>query len=399
MIKHFWIFTLACTLSIGLLNGCSGPDEAVQIIEKIDTAPAEELRRPPKLTTAERVGLSTMQTEAPQPAFSWTTPEGWVEQPGSAMRTANFSFGENSECYFTLLGGDGGGLAANLNRWRGQMGLNPYTDEEITALPKRPLFGTDGILTIMDGAYGGMGGDAGKPDYRMVGLTLIAEGQAFFVKMTGPRAEVEAQQAAFEKFCATLEVTPAEADSHAGHNHEAGEGHEQNESAPGGVTTDQDLPAGHPPVTAPMPGTTEVPASDLKWTAPQGWVEGEPRMMREVTLNLGESECYVSRLSGTAGGTEANINRWRGQMGLAAMAPVEFGDLETIPALGKSVPYVVLKGDYSGMNGGTKTGYVMLGLVASLGEDTLFVKMIGPEAEVLQQEDNFKAFCQSLSID
>ena len=398
MIKHLWIFTLACILSIGLLNGCSGSDEAVQVIEKIDIAPAEELRRPPKLTTAERVGLSTMQTEAPQPAFSWTTPEGWVEQPGSAMRMANFSFGESSECYFTLLGGDGGGLAANLNRWRGQMGLEPYTIEEIADLPKRPIFGTEGILTIMDGAYGGMSGGAGEPDYRMVGLTLIAQGQAFFVKMIGPRAEVEAQQEAFENFCATLEVGLPEDDAHAGHNHAPGEGHDNIAPEATESVSDESLPEGHPPV-APMPEADAVPASNLKWAVPQGWVEGEPRMMREVTLQAGTSECYVSRLSGTAGGTEANINRWCGQMGLEPLGAAEFGALETIPAFSQSVPYVVLKGDYTGMGGDKKPGYVMLGVVAPVEGETFFVKMIGPEAEVLQQEENFKAFCQSLSIE
>lgn len=137
------------------------------------------------------------------------TPEGWTEKPGSAMRDLSFSFGENGEgeCYVARLPGAGGGLAANVNRWRAQMGAAPLTDEQVAALPTRPLFGQPAHFVSVDGTFSpGMGSQATFSDYRLVGLILSAEAGAVFVKMTGPRELVETQLAAFDQFVSSLDV-------------------------------------------------------------------------------------------------------------------------------------------------------------------------------------------------
>lgn len=76
-----------------------------------------------------------------------------------------------------------------------------------------------------------------------------------------------------------------------------------------------------------MPGSTE---SRFPWTVPEGWVFDEtPRQMRIATYMAptvaGDREVTVTRFPGHVGGELANINRWRGQMGLA---PITDGELE-----------------------------------------------------------------------
>ena len=58
------------------------------------------------------------------PRLVYATPKGWTDEGRSMMRDVNFSFGENGEgeCYVARLPGAGGGLSANVNRWRKQMG-------------------------------------------------------------------------------------------------------------------------------------------------------------------------------------------------------------------------------------------------------------------------------------
>ena len=68
--------------------------------------------------------------------FDWVKPDSWIEFEGSSMRLASFhvpySYGLGELSLF-ILDGDGGGLVANVNRWRGQVGLPTQTLIEINA--------------------------------------------------------------------------------------------------------------------------------------------------------------------------------------------------------------------------------------------------------------------------
>ena len=77
---------------------------------------------------------SMKSSEAKSIEFSWTTPEAWIPAQGSSMRLASFEvpFSTGSgDLSIIELSGDGGGLMANVNRWRGQIGLGPLSGFEI----------------------------------------------------------------------------------------------------------------------------------------------------------------------------------------------------------------------------------------------------------------------------
>lgn len=88
----------------------------------------------------------------------------------------------------------------------------------------------------------------------------------------------------------------------------------------------QDLPSpDSEPDTSTSDGDT-APARTTPWAVPDGWVlDPTPRQMRLATYLVedesGRAEVAITRFPGDVGGVLANINRWRGQMGLAPVSP------------------------------------------------------------------------------
>jgi len=72
--------------------------------------------------------------------LKWTAPPGWTEEKGNANREATLRFGDREpklEISVTRLQGDGGGMLANLNRWRDQIGLEKVGEAELAAQVKK----------------------------------------------------------------------------------------------------------------------------------------------------------------------------------------------------------------------------------------------------------------------
>jgi len=86
----------------------------------------------------------------------------------------------------------------------------------------------------------------------------------------------------------------------------------------------------HAPASAASDVATNASASErnadtaFPWAVPEGWVlDPEPRPMRLATYTApdadGDIEVAVTRFGGRVGGELANVNRWRGQMGLESI--------------------------------------------------------------------------------
>ena len=140
---------------------------------------------------------------------------------------------------------------------------------------------------------------------------------------------------------------------------------------------------------------------EFTWQKPPEWIEVPGNSMRLVSFTLGQAdqiECYVTVLPGFAGGVRANMNRWRSQMGLAALTPLEIAELSYIDMLNEKVPLIELQGEFEDADGGRAgAGYGMLGTVCELPAHAVFVKMIGPEAELASEKQRFVKFCSSLA--
>ena len=126
----------------------------------------------------------------------WVIPTGW--QPGkiSSMRRASYVAKGDSEklaeIVVTVFPGDVGGLVANVNRWRGQIGLAPAAAEEIAGLTTK--------LTVAGEAATQVDFKNDASGARMIVVTVPHAGNPWFYKLTGDASVVEAQKADFVKF-------------------------------------------------------------------------------------------------------------------------------------------------------------------------------------------------------
>lgn len=159
-----------------------------------------------------------------------------------------------------------------------------------------------------------------------------------------------------------------------------------------------------PTNTAGAMGQMGVPAVDatanpFQWELPAGWAELEPTSLRIANFKVDADpsiECYVTILSGAAGGVEANVNRWCRQMGQPAFSSEQIEALPTITIMNQASPYVEIKGDFTSMDGAAQSDYMMLAAIGPLNENTIFVKMTGPADAVQSEKERFQALCMSL---
>jgi hypothetical protein len=148
-----------------------------------------------------------MQGDVPPPAapagggLRWTLPKGWSETQGGSMRFASFKVPVKGtvDASVVVLPGPAGGELANVNRWRGQIGLEPL-DEAALASARKTLATKAGPLKVYDFTSGGASGK------RLVaGLTEI-EGNTWFVKLTGDAGAVGAAREDFMKLLGSLRL-------------------------------------------------------------------------------------------------------------------------------------------------------------------------------------------------
>lgn len=130
----------------------------------------------------------------------WDVPSGWKEGPAGQFLTAKFIIqGEGNaraEVNVSTSAGDGGGLAANVNRWRQQIGLDPLSPDEIVQSAKT-IEVTKGIASVVEmrGTDQRTGNAAS-----VVGVIVMQENRAWFYKLAGDEKVVASQREAFLKF-------------------------------------------------------------------------------------------------------------------------------------------------------------------------------------------------------
>jgi hypothetical protein len=141
----------------------------------------------------------------PPAKLTWDLPPTWKELPSRPPRMATFQpEGAGSvQCLVTVLSGSGGGLAQNLNEWRRQLGLEPLTDEAYVKLERKVVLGVTAVFMDIEGHV------ASKPDAEPDAATLYGaiaprERDTVFVKMWGPKAEMEGQAENFRALVESL---------------------------------------------------------------------------------------------------------------------------------------------------------------------------------------------------
>lgn len=146
------------------------------------------------------------------------------------------------------------------------------------------------------------------------------------------------------------------------------------------------------------PGGAGSTAAAPTWQVdlPKGWVRLAPRPFRDVNLGVEAAEgveCYLTVTE--AGSVGDNVNRWREQLGQAALGEDELAALPREPLAGGEAVFVDLTGDMDAM-GTRRTGVRLLGLVRAKPGEVLTLKLVGPAAAVEGLVDEFLAVAAGL---
>lgn len=143
-----------------------------------------------------------LHAEDELPVPTWSVPAGWTKlDQQKPMRYATFVAGEGAtriEVVLSTFPGDVGGLIPNINRWRGQVGLGPITQDQLAA--NTTAFENPGF----SGYAMRLKGEA----QHMLGA-IIKDAKAdrsWFIKVTGAPAALDPHEAAFTAFAKSFGV-------------------------------------------------------------------------------------------------------------------------------------------------------------------------------------------------
>lgn len=138
-------------------------------------------------------------TEQPQQNAGrpkWTVPEGWKETEGNQFSLAAFAVQADGKSVKTTVSTAGGDLLQNVNRWRGQLQLPEWSQEEfVKAIKTLKVDGVESPLVEL------VGTDArtSQPSCTL-GVIVPQGGQAWFFKLTGDVGLAQREKANFEMF-------------------------------------------------------------------------------------------------------------------------------------------------------------------------------------------------------
>jgi hypothetical protein len=318
------------------------------------------------------------------PHLHFHTPPGWVEGPntGTASRLLTMRAGD-AELTVTRFAGNVGGELANLQRWEGQVGLPPSNSLSESA----------GMEVVVDGNRGTAWHLQGSSQSMLV-ASIPRDGWTYFYKLMGPRSSVSQEVENFASFLGSVSVD--EGSHGAGHGGGQGGGHGGGHGGGEPGPGPQPGPTSRPSGGQPDPHGGMTPAGDpnggtpqAEFTAPEDWVATPPSGNQTASFRVGQEQ--PARLSmtywrGDVGGDLANLNMWRGQVGLN---PVE-----------TAVPVeLVTVGDHQGEVWDVSGEYKRI-LVTSVtaGGFLWFIKLEGPPPTVAAEEERYRAFLGTVRL-
>ena len=304
---------------------------------------------------------------AAAPKVTWgKLPDGWTEAGPGQMSAVSFNIAGEGEQKATLaitpLRGMVGKEGPIVNMWRQQVGQSELSPEEAAKQLSSVDIG-DGTGKMFDVTGKA---DSGAP-MRIVTAMQHRGDTSWFFKLAGSDALVQAQKAAFVAFLKTIKISEAPAGAPA-------------LAAPGGM-----------PAMGSGPAPGAVPASASDWKIPAGWNSVAPGAMQAAKFSVpdkdgGKADVMVSIFPSATGSTLMNVNRWRGQIGLAPVAEAELTSL--VKTFDEKIPN-------SEVVDMANQGRRLVGAIVPRDGQWFFFKLLGDDAAVAAQKETFLAFVKS----
>ncbi|MBI4663558.1 MAG: hypothetical protein HY735_32555 [Verrucomicrobia bacterium] len=350
--------TRSLLLATMMLGGCGQPEIRVYRIPKEKPALAS--------SAAHDHATQTL------PKLEWQLPPGWEEQGPGRMTVASFRVpgkeGQAAEVSVMPMQGERDlGLLVNIVR-RGSE-LKPLSNEELSKMTEEIRIGetSASLVDLTDAA----GSDAKAQGGRILLTVLSRSGMTWLFKMAGSAEVVSAQKEVFLGFLKSIKFQEA---------------------------PDQTAVASSSSTSAPPASDSGAPGETKpQWEVPAGWREVPATQMVVAKFLLtgpGESkaEVSVSVFPGAVGGVLANVNRWRNQLSLPAVADAELPKVITsIDVAGGKATLVDMNGKDPRSGGKAR----LIGVILPQGGRTWFYKLTGDEAVAEQEKAAFLKFVQT----
>jgi hypothetical protein len=356
LVKTKFLSILAA-LGTGLLSGCHR-DEQIQSYSAPKDSPAQApSQTAPAPSMADAAAPPVPVNAAP---VHWTTPASWREIAPTSIRIGNFVIpatgDKKAEVSITSFPGDVGGPLANVNRWRQENGLGEIADSALLSQP-----------VTVDSSEGNLYDIAG-PSQRTVVAVIPRDGASWFFKLRGDPDTVAGAQPALLEFLKSVHF--------------------------GGAA------AAQPATDAPaIPGMAApgAPSPAPQWAVPPNWTETPPGSMVVKSFSISgdagqKAIVSISVFGGGAGGTLANVNRWRAQLSLPPILEAALpAATQSVDVLGGRATLV----DFTGADKSAQPSRLVAAMVPH-GEQTWFYKLMGDGSVVEREKTAFVRFVQTV---
>ncbi|HSY75181.1 MAG TPA: hypothetical protein VK810_06905 [Dongiaceae bacterium] len=338
------------TLAAFALAGCGRDDVKVYHVTKDDSAAPQQNQI-----------ATPVPIENSQPQLQFVLPNGWQEIAPSQMRVASFSVtnasGQNADVGVIPLP-TGGDELALVNMWRDQMQLpalaNVTAAETVSVgSDSAKLFDIASDALLIDGKF-----------RARILVAMLARGEtSWFFKMTGEDSFVASQKPNFLQFLKSISFV---------------------QSAPAQIVA--------------TPAAQTGNANSI-WTIPADWQQLPPSEFLVAKFSIAgadsaSAQVNVSSLAGEGGGSLANVNRWRGQLGLKPLKD-EIELAHIVPEMDLPSGGHLAIVDFTGTDSKTGKPARLVGAVVPQNGQTWFYKLMGDGQIVAQQKDAFIKFIQS----
>ena len=349
--RRLGIAALVLSLPGTFLSGCNRSEDEIKVYRLVKPSADSEAIEKDAIASTNAPVKSTLE-RVPTSMSDVPVPRNWEPRPLSEMRRASFLVkGENgaiADISLVKLGAAAGNVLDNVNRWLGQLGQPPVTQEKLTEMIEK-LRTARGEVDVVDLNGKPEDGDASK-DGRIIGAIASDEGTSFF-KMRGNAALVGAEKENFLKWIAATRAVGSESSA--------------------------------------MPQLAQ-PTSDkpqINWDVPSDWSPGPASAMRYASFaGPGDNvDISVVTFPGDGGDDLGNVNRWRQQLGLP---PAELNTTNIVSLKTNDATFSTV--DITGTNTRTFAAWTRKNGRA------WFFKLTGPSAGVEKEKPNFVKFVQSV---
>ncbi|MFM1803720.1 MAG: hypothetical protein RL136_599 [Planctomycetota bacterium] len=324
--------------------------------------------------SADGTGGGSMAERRPEAEaeVAWVLPAGWKDVPSEQpMRLATFD-ADGIEVALSAFPGSVGGDLANVNRWRGQLGLAPIGQAQLEpTLARRRVGGSDVATLVIEGSDG---------QAMLAAIVVPGDGKTWFVKSMLDAAKVGAMRPGFDAFADSIQRGAGSGSGMGGTGGPASaEAASSNRALDTAAST---LPAG------------SIDAALRAFVPPAHWtVESQSGGIVAAAYSAsnggGGARITATSLSGDGGGDLANINRWRGQLGLSPAATLgEVGAIDL--GIGDAGTITV---DLANAEGSDR----MIASIVRAGGETWFFKLRGAVAGVEAERGEFATFVRAVA--